>query len=143
METTENKPTENQLPLEGQIPPTAGDQAQPSSPAAAEKAAAEKGPARKAGDRTAARAPKKGSAAKSGARPRRLKADARPEPAPTNVHLVMLTSRVSDVEGRFVARRRLVLATEDRAGDLIVRGQAREATADEIKSASADLPKIR
>lgn len=97
---------------------------------------------RKAGDRTAARAPKK-TAARAGARPKRLKADTAPEPEPTDVHLVMLTSRVSDVDGRFVARRRLVLSTQSRAGELIVRGQAREATADEIKSAAGALPKIR
>ena len=156
-----NAPASNQLPLSPT--PGAGDQAEPSSPAAAaEKAAAEKAAAEKAAaenaaaekaaaekaaaenaapkrtERTAARAPKKGAAARTGARARRSSAAADGEPVEIKrVPMIMQTSRISDVNGRAVARRRLALVADSRVEHLHDRGYARAATKEEVEAAKA------
>jgi hypothetical protein len=122
------------------LTPPSGDPPPPPSPETdIEQAAATKPAVRKAGPRTAAKAPKSASA-RAGARPRRLTPDARPVPPKPTIHLIMLTSRVSDEAGKSVARRRLAVATEGRAEDLILRGQARLATAEEVSAHTGPTP---
>lgn len=51
-------------------------------------------------------------------------------------HLVLTTSRVMGPEGRSLARGRIVLAPDRRAGKMIKQGHGRPATPEEIKSAA-------
>lgn len=136
-----------QLPLEDQTasnetPSTkAGDSQAPEAPSPTTQPP----PERCAGGRTSARSPGTAKEVRAGARPRRpSKKGPKVSKAPTaTVNLVMLTSRISDVDGRFVARRRVAQAVGGRAEDLIERGLARRATQPEIEAAARVGPIVR
>lgn len=115
MDPTETKPTDNQLPLEGRTPTSAGDQAQPPSPAAAEKAAE--------------------PAAKTAGKPRRPRRGPPPEGVEeARIDMILTTSKLSGEGGR-LRRGVAVSVPERRAGQMLHAGKVRKATAAEIATA--------